>query len=132
MDTLAAEAGWSFEQARNLGQLRAVGLDRTVVAVLIDANALCMPPEHALQAVLDILPEALPIVCHKSSEAIHWSELARVGAFHALLMPLRASEVRQSLGFVGEAHQRRRSRLVMLRPRPPVSDRGTKSGRDAA
>jgi DNA-binding NtrC family response regulator len=127
MDILAAECGWSFEHAENLGQLREIGIERDLVAVLIDASALDLPTKHALQSVLEVLPKTLPIVCHKSSETIRWSELAEAGAFHALLLPLRASEVRQSLGFVWEAQRRLRSRIVVLRRLPPVCRRGAQA-----
>ena len=127
MDTLAAECGWSFEHAANVRQLREIGVERDIVAVLFDASALGVPTKHALQAVCEVLPNVLPIVCHKSSETIHWSELAQAGAFHALLLPLRASEVRQSLGFVWEAQRRRRSRIVVLRRLPPVYSRAAQA-----
>jgi DNA-binding NtrC family response regulator len=118
MDALAAESGWAFEHVGNLSQLQEIGVKRNIIAVLIDTGALGMPPNGALRAVTDVLPNALPILCHKASETIQWAELAQAGAFHALLLPLRASEVRQTLGFVSEAHRRRRSRLVVLHHRP--------------
>jgi hypothetical protein len=106
MGRLAAESGWSFEHAGNVPKLREIGGERAVVAVLIDAGALGVSIRDALRAVSEALPKALPIVCHKSSETILWSELADAGAFHALLMPLCESEVRQSLGFVWAAQRR--------------------------
>jgi|KBSSwiStaDraftv2_1062776.scaffolds.fasta_scaffold1631159_1 hypothetical protein len=106
MGTLAAESGWSYEHAGNFGKLREIGRQRAIVAVLIDAGSLGVPIKDALQAVSEALPKALPIVCHKSSETIRWSDLADAGAFHALLMPLCESEVRQSLGFVWAAQRR--------------------------
>jgi len=106
MDTLAAESGWSFEQAGNLRQLREIGALRDIVTVLIDPAMLGMRPKEAVQAVSDAAPKSLPILCHKASETIQWTELAQAGAFHALLMPLRASEVRQAFGFVFEARGR--------------------------
>ena len=120
METLAAESGWSFEHAGNLRQLQEIGSTRDVVAVLIEAATLGMPPAEALQAVSEALPKTLPILCHKASENIQWTQLADAGAFHALLLPLRASEVRQTLGFVWEAQRRRRSRAA-LRNRPIAS-----------
>ena len=52
------------------------------------------------------LPEFRLIVCHGLSEKIDWPALSRAGAFHAISLPLRESELRQSLGFVWEADAR--------------------------
>jgi len=127
MDTLAAEYGSSFKHARNLDQLCEVGIENNIVAVLIDSDSLGISTKRALESVLDVLPKVLPIVCHKASETIHWSELVDAGAFHALLLPLCASEVRQSLGFVWEAQQRRRTRVLVLPSRPVASSRRTQA-----
>jgi len=114
MERLAAESGWSFEHAGNLRQLREIGSLRDVVAVLIDTATLGMPPQQALQAVAHAVPRSLPILCHKASETIQWTELAQAGAFHALLMPLHPSEVRQALGFVSEARGRRTEQVAAV------------------
>ena len=116
MDTLSAECDWSFEHAENLANLRDIGSGRDIVAVLIDPAILAMQPTQALQAVAEALPQALPILCHKASEILPWTQLAQAGAFHALLLPLHAGEVRQTLGFVSA--QRRRPRVVALHNRP--------------
>jgi DNA-binding NtrC family response regulator len=120
IDTLFAECDWSFEHAENLAKLREIGAGRDVVAVLIDPASLAMQPTQALRTVSEALPRALPILCHKASEILPWAQLAQAGAFHALLMPLHAGEVRQTLGFVS-AQRRRRPRVVALHDRPMAS-----------
>ncbi len=100
--TLAAEFGWHMEMADSLENLKEIH-DAPAVAVLFDAAALEMPVEQALRVVKKLTPGALPVVCHRPSDHIRWPELAEAGAFHALLLPLKAEEVRQTLGFVHDA-----------------------------
>ena len=52
------------------------------------------------------MPEVRLILCHGLSEKIDWPALSRAGAFHAISLPLRESELRQSLGFVWESDAR--------------------------
>ena len=52
------------------------------------------------------MPEVRLILCHGLSEKIDWPALSRAGAFHAVSLPLRESELRQSLGFVWESDAR--------------------------
>lgn len=132
METLAAESGWTFEHAGDLRQLREIGAARDIVAVLIDAAMLGMRPEDAVQAVSDAAPKSLPILCHKASETIEWTELAQAGAFHALLMPLHPSEVRQTFGFISDAHRRRRVREIISRLPPRMTNNVPKAADNVA
>jgi hypothetical protein len=118
LDLLAGEFGWSIEKAASLDELREIGIARHIVAVLFDAQTLGLERDRALRAVQDAASNALPIVCHRSSEPIRWPVLAKAGAFHALLLPLHASELRQSLAFVSGAQARRRSKVI---PMPPAA-----------
>ena len=115
IDPLAQGFGWSVEPAQDLKQLRTLATEQRVVAVLLDARALGMSWEHALDAVRCIVPRALTIVCHRFSEAIEWPELADAGAFHALPVPFDSAEVRQSLGYVAAAMQNRRAGQLSMR-----------------
>lgn len=102
--TLAAEFGWHMETADSLESLEGMH-DAPAVAVLFEAAALEMPVEQALRVVKRLSPGSLPVVCHRPSDHIHWPELAEAGAFHALLLPLKTEEVRQTLGFVRKAQR---------------------------
>lgn len=77
-------------------------------AVLFHRDAL--GPEctwiEAVRKLKLTLPEARLIACHEFSEEINWPELSEAGAFHALGVPLRTNEVRQSLGFLSAAENR--------------------------
>jgi hypothetical protein len=103
LDHLAAEFGWSLEQARSVPDVAELNAGRNLVAVLFSPRNLGLPWEQALRAVLDAAPRALPILCHGFAEGIDWPQAARAGAFHSLLLPFKVSEIRQSLGFVFDA-----------------------------
>ena len=111
---LAAEFGWAVQNSVSLSELQEIAAEHNIVAVLLDLETLGISGNQALQAVREVAPKALPIVCHTSSHPIHWPELAEAGAFNALLLPFHAGEVRQSMAFVWEAQQRRRAKLVSL------------------
>lgn len=95
--------GWSFEQVSSLESLRKLHWDRRVVAVVFEPSALGFSWREALSKVLEVAPDALPMVCQRFSETAIWPELAEAGAFHSLSLPLDARELRQSLGFVWTA-----------------------------
>jgi len=106
---LVEEFGWCLDSAPDLDHLRNLASRSRVVAVMLDARALGMSWDHALESVRKIAPRALPIVCHRFSEDIEWPELVDAGAFHALPVPFDLSEVRQSLGYVSAASLQRHS-----------------------
>jgi hypothetical protein len=98
----AAEFGWAVTVADDLCDAGSAH------AVLFHRDALG-PGCSWLEAVGRLklaLPEARLICCHGFAEAIDWPALCDAGAFHALGLPLRANEVRRSLGFLAEAEQR--------------------------
>ena len=111
---LVPEFGWSIVTAAGVDQLRELSGGSNVVAVLFDANSLGLSWQHALSTLRNAAPQALLIPCHRLSEAVDWPELADAGAFHALALPLHASEVRQSLGFVWSARLRRTANVVPI------------------
>jgi len=112
LEDLAGEFGWSLERVFSLEDLSKLAAQRTVVAVLVDPSGLKMLWNQALRLVLEAAPGCHPIFCHRFSEAIPWSELVEVGAFHSLRLPLDLREVRQSFGFVWAATSRTSTNLL--------------------
>jgi hypothetical protein len=102
LQAAAGEFGWSVAVAEDL---RDAALAQ---AVLFHRDALG-PGCSWLEAVRRLrlaLPRARLIACHGLAEAVDWPTLCDAGAFHALGLPLRANEVRRSLGFLSEAEKR--------------------------
>ena len=114
VDGLAVEFGWSVEAALNLDHLQQLSLDRNIVAVLLDVQDLCEAWMEVLESLQEVAPGALPIVCQRFSEQLPWPELAEAGAFHMLSLPICATELRQSLGFVWAAQRRHLANLIRL------------------
>jgi DNA-binding NtrC family response regulator len=112
---LAREFGWSLEPCAGFDQLRAIGRNRNVVAVLFDANDLGLTHDQALRSARKAAPNARLIICHRFSDVVNWPELADAGAFHALSVPLNRNELRQSLGFVWSARLRRAAPVLTMR-----------------
>jgi hypothetical protein len=102
LQAAAVEFGWAVTVANDL---RDAALAE---AVLFHRDALG-PGCSWLEAVRRLrfaLPKAWLIACHGLAEAVDWPTLCDAGAFHALGLPLRANEVRRSLGFLSEAQKR--------------------------
>jgi hypothetical protein len=106
LDRLVAEFGWSLKQASSFAEVAELNADHSVVTVLFSPQDLALRWDWALRGVRDAAPAALPILCHRFAHAIDWPEAAQAGVFHALRLPLKLGEVRQSLGFVWEAKRR--------------------------
>jgi hypothetical protein len=115
-DRLVSEFGWSSKRVESLCGLGKLSADHDLVTVLFDPKSLALPWEKALSSVIAAAPRALPILCHGFAEIIDLSRVAEAGAFHSLLVPLRASEVRLSLGFVWCAQ--RPSTPILTHPFP--------------
>ncbi len=116
-EKLTPEFGWSVEVAEDLHHLRLLGETGNVVAVFFEAKNLGQSWEDALRSVREAAPQALLIPCHRFSDSVNWPDLADAGAFHALPVPLKSDEVRQSLSFVWSARLRRTAKLVEM-PHP--------------
>lgn len=127
-DQLVAEFGWSSKRVDTLADIGKLSLDYDLVSVLFEPKSLGLSWEKALSSVMAAAPRALPIVCHGFGEVLDWSQVSEAGAFHSLLIPLRAAEVRRSLGFVWCAQRistpvlpkrvPRRPRAISQRPAP--------------
>jgi hypothetical protein len=107
LDALLCEFDWSLENTLTLDGLAGICSQQDVVAVLIDPAVLELPWKHAISAVQKAAPRALPILCHRFSHAIDWTEASATGAFHLLGLPLNLGELRQSLGFVWAERNKR-------------------------
>jgi hypothetical protein len=102
LQAAAAEFGWAVTVANDLCDAA------SALAVLFHRDALgagCSWLE-AVRRLKMALPEVRLVACHGLAEAFDWPALCDAGAFHALGLPLRANEVRRSLGFLSEAQKR--------------------------
>ena len=94
-------------------QLAAFSVDGLVAGVLFSPALMGLPWRRALAKIRTAAPAALPILCHRFSDEVEWPEMARAGVFHALHLPFSAHEVRQSLGFVIHARERRKVHQIV-------------------
>jgi hypothetical protein len=116
LDTLVVQFGWTLEKAPNFEALWRPDVQRDAVAVLFEATMWGLDWHEALRMVIDAAPAARPILCHRLSTPLDWPQLSAAGAFHALSLPFRGSEARQSLGFVWAANSRRRNVIPLRDP----------------
>ncbi len=110
LQTVAGEFGWAVRVTHDLREAS------SAQTVLFHRDALG-PGCSWLDAVRQLrlaLPEARLVACHGLWESIDWPELCDAGAFHAIGLPLRADEVRKSLGFISAAGKINRTRLVRV------------------
>ena len=101
------EFGWHFLAASSLDELASQGADHDVIAVLIEPAAANLSWRQAISVVRGALPKALPILCYRFSETVDWVDASASGAFHLLGIPFKPTELRQSLGFVWAAKNKR-------------------------
>jgi len=108
LEAVAGTFGWAVSVTRDLCEVAAAQAQRKSVAVLFCRDTLGQG--YSWLETIRLLGRALPemplIPCHGFSDPFYWPELCDAGAFHALWLPLRENEVRQSLGFVWEAEKR--------------------------
>lgn len=65
----------------------------------------------ALWTLRSDFPGARLVVCHGFADDTDWQRLSDAGAYYALWLPLRDSELRQCLGFIWEAERKTAQRL---------------------
>jgi hypothetical protein len=108
LQTVAAEFGWEVKVVSDLHEAAAAPGGWKTTAVLFHHDALGPACSwiDAVRLLRSAVPEACLVACHDFSESIDWPELCDAGAFHAIAFPLKANEVRQSLGFISEAEKR--------------------------
>ncbi len=99
LERLLSEFDWALEKVATLRGLADINARGDVVAVVVDPAAVELPWRQAISVVRALTPKALPIVCHRVSDAIDWVEAAAAGAFDLLCLPFDSGEFRQSLGF---------------------------------
>ncbi len=104
----AADFGWRVHIAHSLEEVTSAQAYRSAAALLFCRDAL--GAEFSWVEVIARLRHTVPdvrlVACHKFSESLDWPELSNAGAFHALGLPMKENEVRQSLGFLWEAENR--------------------------
>ncbi len=102
LHAVAADFGFEVETAPDLSDL-----PTTAAAVLFhrDAFGPVCSWFDAIGLLRARVPDARLIPCLGFSEAIDWDALTDDGAYHALWLPLRESELRQCLGFVWDSEQ---------------------------
>lgn len=105
VDCLELEFGFSFKEVESLQGSAGWDPLEDVVAVLFHPSSLGAAWEETLTAVLRAFPRTSPILCHGFAEQIDWPEAADAGAFHSIPMPIKLTELRQSLGFVWGARR---------------------------
>jgi hypothetical protein len=107
LNVIAKEFEWSVVVAENLHEATAAQAHRKIVALLFHRDA--FGPEclwtDAVRMIRCTLPDVRAVPCHGFSDAVDWPELCNAGAFHALWLPLKENEVRQSFGFVWNAEK---------------------------
>lgn len=108
LEPLAKKFGWSVQVAETLSRVQCLG-ESNIVGILFNPKELHKDWRHALKMVAHAFPDALPIICCRFSEGIHWPDGTGTGPFHLLHYPFAMDEVRQSFGFAREAQRRRRS-----------------------
>jgi hypothetical protein len=118
LDCLVTEFGFSFKHVPTLDCLKNLK-QQDAVAVVFRPSALNLEWDEALEAVIDALPAAFPILCHGFADHLDWPRAADAGAFHSIHVPFSIAELRQSLGFVWGAKSAGRP----ARPIPAVATR---------
>jgi hypothetical protein len=108
LQAVAGEFGWAVSV---VGDLREAVSARTVLFYRDALGPGCSWLD-AVRRLKRALPGVRLIACHGLAESIDWPELCDAGAFHALGLPLRANEVRKSLGFISAAEKISDTRLT--------------------
>jgi hypothetical protein len=103
VQSIAQEFGFGVKVAENLSSAP----DATAVLLYRDALGACYSWMEAIQQIRQALPQSHIVTCLGFSEPIDWQQLSDAGAFHALWLPLKENEVRQSLGFLSASLSKR-------------------------
>jgi hypothetical protein len=106
---IAAEFGWLVSTT--------LGSD-SVAAILLRKDALGkgISWPDAVHRIRQKVGQARIVTCHGFRDQIDWGELYDLNTFHAIRLPMKEEEVRQSLGFVWEAERRAKGSAVSRRP----------------
>jgi hypothetical protein len=115
---------WTPETTTSLEALAKIGARRDVVAVMVEPAAINLPWKQAVTAIRESIPYACIILCNRFSDDIDYAEASAAGAFLLLRLPLHLGELRQSLGFVWAA---RNKRLHVIPTDPAERSRLSKS-----
>lgn len=107
LDPILCGFDWTPETTASLEALAKIGARPDVVAVMVEPDAINLPWKQAVAAVQERLPNACIILCNRFSDDIDYAEASAAGAFLLLHLPLHVGELRQSLGFVWAAKNKR-------------------------
>ena len=107
LDPILCGFDWTPETTASLEALAKIGARPDVVAVMVEPAAINLPWKQAVAAVQEKLPNACIILCNRFSDDIDYAEASAAGAFLLLHLPLQVGELRQSLGFVWAAKNKR-------------------------
>ena len=105
--SVAEDFGWAVRAAngRSAGAPEPCG---KIVGVIFHRSAVASGDSwpKAIESIRAAYPDARLIGCQGFSEPSDWVELSGSELFHVLQLPLKESEVRQSLGFVWAAEKK--------------------------
>jgi hypothetical protein len=108
LNSVATDFGWTVQVSHDLRETAELVAHINAVAVLTNRDA--VSAGFSWLEIIRLLRRNLPavrlVVCHGFGDAFDWTELCEAGAFHALQLPLKEPELRQSLGFIWEAEKR--------------------------
>lgn len=102
IERAASELGWRTAIAEGSDQFSRLCEKANTVGAFIDSGA-CQRSGLSEACSSTAHRRIKSIVCATSANRLEAHELESLGAFDALLLPLRYEEVRQSLGFLAQA-----------------------------
>lgn len=94
----ARSFGWNATPVQSLRDLQCIDSDR-IAAVLFDCKADGGNWFTSAARLRVAAPGVRLIACHHFSDELDWPALCDAGVFHAIRIPLREEELRQSLGY---------------------------------
>ena len=93
--------GWSVQRAADLSEFAKLPGGQEILAVVVHLRQPALASwRYIVQAVQNSAPRARVLVCHGVGDDASPSEGLAAGAYHTLLTPLQANEVRQAFGFL--------------------------------
>lgn len=130
VEPIADRFGWSVVVAPDMDELKALSQRGRVRVVLVHTAAFALHEDRnawgkTLAEVQSAAPEARIIVCHRAAAANAASKLLQHGAYFTLMLPLKAAEVRQALGFVWASRNSPSTLSFRLEPNAHQPERAT-------
>jgi len=107
LSSVVTAFNWECQRASSFDDLGRLALGGDIAAVVVDPSAIQMSWKEALTRAENAAPDSRILLCERFSFGIDWAEASSAGAFHILRLPLDAGELRQSLGFVWAAKNKK-------------------------